>query len=354
MKYYSPIPKDELTRLIELSEQMVFLNCRYMLRDGEEAKDMAQEVYLTVFTKLSTLKRPEAFFDWVKIIKINKCKNRLKKANPYFLLENASGEEEELDPYALFADQRDQTSPDKSLDTKETKELLLEHIGRLPDAQRLCVILFYYDDLSLKEIAQLMEISVGTVKSRLAYARLRLKKSLEAEKRRGSTLYGRTPAAFLAYIAYFLKKQFQDQQDDALLRSILTDSLAAVEAAGGSGVGAAGMAAGAALEAGVAESAYAFVTGSLSLKGLTLGALWATTAGKAVISTVVGMALIWSVAGGIRLGMGDNNTREVQNPGETRVEIQAVDFPEETSALEESGEASEMQSGESQPQGAQG
>ena len=80
-----------MSRLIEKSEQMVYTNCLHLLKNPEEARDMAQEVYLTVFLKLDTLKKPEAFFEWVKVIKINKCKNKLKQGNPYFLLEDANG-----------------------------------------------------------------------------------------------------------------------------------------------------------------------------------------------------------------------------------------------------------------------
>ena len=203
-----------MSRLIELCEQSVYCNCLYLLRNEEEAKDMAQEVLLTVFTKLDTLKREEAFFEWVKIIAVNKCKNKLKRANPYFLLEgNGEASDEETDPYSRFADRHDQVSPEKSLDRREVKELLVKCVEELPDAQRLCIVLFYYDDLSIKQIARLMEVSEGTVKSRLAYGRLNLKKELEREKKRGTTLFGRTPVVLLGYVAYFLKKQFDDPSE---------------------------------------------------------------------------------------------------------------------------------------------
>ena len=123
--------RDSMNLLIQHSEQMVYTNCLRLLKNPEEAEDMAQEVYLTAFLKLDTLKKPEAFFGWLKAIKINKCLNELKQHNPYFLLEGIGDDFEEPktkkqgDLYARFEDKRDQISPEKNLDNKETQKLLL-------------------------------------------------------------------------------------------------------------------------------------------------------------------------------------------------------------------------------------
>lgn len=375
MKRLSPIPKDELkalvksakagskdsmSRLIELCEQSVYCNCLYLLRNEEEAKDMAQEVLLTVFTKLDTLKKEEAFFEWVKIIAVNKCKNKLKRANPYFLLEG-TGEagDEEADPYSRFADRHDQVSPEKSLDRREVKELLVKCVEELPDAQRLCIVLFYYDDLSIKQIARLMEVSEGTVKSRLAYGRLNLKKELEREKKRGTTLFGRTPVVLLGYVAYFLKKQFDDPSEAAALQAIsegTIETLSTTGAGASSAVGN-GAASGASLaDAAVAESAYAFVTASdVTLKG-ALGAFWATTAGKAVVTTVVSGAVIGTVfTGGMISGWGRERVSPDLEKQIEYVERKVTEIDESSSgenpvlentsaAGEESGDESEAES----------
>ncbi len=372
MKRLSPIPKDELkalvksakaggkdsmSRLIELCEQSVYCNCLYLLRNEEEAKDMAQEVLLTVFTKLDTLKREEAFFEWVKIIAVNKCKNKLKRANPYFLLEgNGEASDEETDPYSRFADRHDQVSPEKSLDRREVKELLVKCVEELPDAQRLCIVLFYYDDLSIKQIARLMEVSEGTVKSRLAYGRLNLKKELEREKKRGTTLYGRTPVVLLGYVAYFLKKQFDDPSEAAALQAIsegTIETLSTTGAGASSAVGG-GAASGASLaDAAVAESAYAFVTASdVTLKG-ALGAFWATTAGKAVVTTVVSGAVIGTVfTGGMISGWGRERVSPDLEKQIEYVERKVTEIDEsmsgETQVLEDTSAAGEESGDESE------
>ncbi len=287
--------QDAMSRLIEKSEQMVYTNCLHLLKNPEEARDMAQEVYLTVFLKLDTLKKPEAFFEWVKVIKINKCKNKLKQGNPYFLLEDSNGpavspfeEKDDGDPYAHIEDKRDQISPDKTLDTRETQELLINLIDDLPDAQRMVLILFYYDDYSIKQIAQIMEISEGTVKSRLAYGRLALRKALEKEKKKSTVLYGRVPVSLLAYIAHFLKKSFSDHQDESVL---------------------------------------------LSIREAVLATLWATAWGKAAITTIASAALIGSVAGGISLAAKTKQPEPI--PVESREILQEENLEESTESGEE-------------------
>ena len=342
-----------MARLIEQSEQMVYINCLRLLKDPEEARDMAQEVFLTVFVKLDTLKKPEAFFEWVKIITVNKCRNKLKKSNPYFLLEDMNGpaqslyeEKDEGDPYARFEDRRDQISPDKYLDKKEVQDLVIRLIDDLPDAQRMVLILFYYDDYSIREIARIMEISEGTVKSRLAYGRLALKKSLEKEKKKGNILYGRTPVSLLAYIAHFLKKSFSDHQDEisamkgtasaaAGASASSTGTAAASAAAHAASTGTAGSSLISAVDTLAVESANAFISGGLSLKGLSLTALWATAWGKAVVTTVAGAVLIGSVAGGTSLAA------KARGPEPVPVEVQGTiqeareSSAEENSVLEE-------------------
>ena len=340
--------KEAMSHLIEKSEQMVYTNCLRLLKNPEEARDMAQEVYLAVFLKLDTLKKPEAFFEWVKVIKINKCKNKLKQGNPYFLLEDSNGpavspfeEKDDGDPYAHIEDKRDQISPDKTLDTRETQELLINLIDDLPDAQRMVLILFYYDDYSIKQIARIMEISEGTVKSRLAYGRLGLKKALEKEKKKGTVLYGRVPVSLLAYIAHFLKKSFSDHQDESVLLSIRKAVLATLQESGiaaGTSTGAASGTLISSVDSLAVESANAFISGGLSLKGFSLATLWATAWGKAAITTIASAALIGSVAGGISLAAKIKQPEPI--PVESREILQEENVEESTESIpEQSGEA---------------
>lgn len=95
--------------------------------------------------------------------------------------------------YANLEDLDQQAVPDAVLDNKETQRLMMELIDALPPEQRMSVLFYYYDEMSVKEIAQAMETTEGTVKSRLNYARKSIKAVVEDLEKRGTKLYSIAP-----------------------------------------------------------------------------------------------------------------------------------------------------------------
>ena len=93
-----------------------------------------------------------------------------------------------------------QFSPDESVDYAETKRLMQEILDKLPEDQRLCILMYYYEELSVGEIAQSLECSTGTVKSRLNYARKKIKNEVEELERKGTKLYGIAPLPFIVWM----------------------------------------------------------------------------------------------------------------------------------------------------------
>lgn len=80
-----------------------------------------------------------------------------------------------------FEEERIDFIPDAKLSYNETKRLILTIIDNLPVEQRICIVLYYYEDKSSKEIAEICECSENTVKSRLHYARRKIREELERE-----------------------------------------------------------------------------------------------------------------------------------------------------------------------------
>lgn len=93
--------------------------------------------------------------------------------------------------------------PDKALDTDEIQRMILGLVENLPPEQRMAVLCYYYDEMSIREIAQAIETSEGTVKSRLNYAHKSIKTGLESYERKGIRLYSAAP---LPLLFYFLRK----------------------------------------------------------------------------------------------------------------------------------------------------
>ena len=78
--------------------------------------------------------------------------------------------------------------------------MMQEILDKLSDEQRLCVLMYYYDEMSVGEIAETLECSAGTIKSRLNYARKYIKAEVEALEKKGTRLYNITPIPFIIWM----------------------------------------------------------------------------------------------------------------------------------------------------------
>ncbi len=161
-----------------------------------EAEDLVQDTYLTAYNKLHTLEDPQKFRSWLCMIAANRCRDYLKKRKASLFTDLESDEGVPLD----WADDREDTMPEKQLDHEETIRLVAEMIESLPEDQRLCVLLYYREELNVTEIAKALDVSEGTVKSRLNYARQKIKTKVETLEKQGVKLYGMAPMPFLLWL----------------------------------------------------------------------------------------------------------------------------------------------------------
>lgn len=150
-----------------------------------DAEDLTQDACVRLLDGLPQLRDPMAVLSWADTTVKNTCLNHLKRKQPYLFQDD---EEAEAVLGSLSEEQTD-ALPDRYMDMAAKREIILGMIDALPEAQRLTVYLYYYSGHSVQEIAQLMEVSEGTVKSRLAAARSNLKLQVEEEERRGNKLY---------------------------------------------------------------------------------------------------------------------------------------------------------------------
>ena len=163
-------------QLVLAVQDRVYYHCRKMLKNQEDAMDAAQDILLAMLTGLGSLRQSAAFWSWLNRMTSNICLKRLaRNGREPPLREEEPGGGPVLPPENLD----DQTVPDRALDNEESRRMVVELVEPLPEAQRLSVLFYYYDEMSIKEIAEVMETSENTVKSRL-YAGLRkLRASLE-------------------------------------------------------------------------------------------------------------------------------------------------------------------------------
>lgn len=175
--------KKAFDKLYELTHNDVWYNCLSLLKDEENAKDIMQETYITAFLKLDTLNDEQKFCGWIISIAVNKCKNKLKGKVEYRIDDEVLITEAETDELML---------PEEYITKTEKRKVLLQIMeDTLSFNQYQTVLMFYFDEMSISEIAQGLEISEGTVKSRLNSSRAKMKTAIEDyEKRSGDKLHG--------------------------------------------------------------------------------------------------------------------------------------------------------------------
>ena len=185
--------KKSFDKLYELTHNDVWYNCVSLLKDEENAKDIMQETYITAFLKLDTLKDEEKFCGWLTAIATNKSKNKLKGKVEYQIDDEILIAETETDELML---------PEEYITKTEKRKVLLQIMeDTLSFNQYQTVLMFYFDEMSISEIAQGLEISEGTVKSRLNSSRAKMKTAIEDyEKKSGDKLHGVVVVPFFTTI----------------------------------------------------------------------------------------------------------------------------------------------------------
>ena len=185
--------KKAFDKLYELTSNDVWFTCVSLLKDEENAKDIMQETYITAFLKLDTLKDEEKFCGWLTAIATNKSKNKLKGKVEYQIDDEILIAETETDELML---------PEEYINKAEKRKVLLQIIeDTLSFNQYQVVLMFYFNELSIAEIAQGLEISEGTVKSRLNSSRAKMKTAIEDyEKKSGDKLHGVVVVPFFTTI----------------------------------------------------------------------------------------------------------------------------------------------------------
>ena len=185
--------KKSFDKLYELTHNDVWYNCLSLLKDEENAKDIMQETYITAFLKLNTLKDEEKFCGWLTAIATNKSKNKLKGKVEYQIDDEVLIAKTETDELML---------PEEYINKAEKRKVLLQIIeDTLSFNQYQVVLMFYFNELSIAEIAQALEISEGTVKSRLNSSRAKMKTAIEDyEKKSGDKLHGVVVVPFFTTI----------------------------------------------------------------------------------------------------------------------------------------------------------
>jgi RNA polymerase sigma factor (sigma-70 family) len=204
----------------EKTHRYVYFIARKTLRNEQDAEDITHDVYIQIIRSIKELYSADSFYGWLRRIIFSKCTDLMKKKKPV-LAEDAEVVETSIEVDEAFL-------PDMVLDSAETRRMVMELIDALPDAQRQSVLFYYYDEMTIDQIAALMECSAGTLKSRLNYARAKIKAGVEEHERKGIKLYG---VAALPVLAILLREQAMAMEIPSALGASLAPILSGTPSA---------------------------------------------------------------------------------------------------------------------------
>jgi RNA polymerase sigma-70 factor, ECF subfamily len=164
--------------LVEKYQEMVFRTSMGLLHDREEAEDISQEVFVEVFRSIAYFRGESKLSTWLYRITINKSLNVLKKVQR---LKSLSKLEDLIKGHK--EDRKELILPDKSgenaAEARELGKILQSAIDELPENQRIAFVLAKYDELSYKEIAEIMNSTVSSIESLVHRAKSNLQKKLQ-------------------------------------------------------------------------------------------------------------------------------------------------------------------------------
>ncbi len=157
--------------LVQRHQAAIFRLAVALLRHREDAEDATQDVFVHAFRRLKTLQDARAFPFWLRKLAVRIClRYRRRRAVEQEFVEPLSGESE-----ILF---RTDIDPEVELERAELRALVRRVVAELPEPFQIVVLLYHMDGLSYDEIAQVLGIPIGTVRSRLARAREMLREKL--------------------------------------------------------------------------------------------------------------------------------------------------------------------------------
>lgn len=275
-------------------------------------QDILQDTYLSIAEKLDTLQNEEAFFQWAGQIATNHALRTWNKA-----VSRQEMEQPEDDMVYELADEA--FIPEDILENKEKQQLIRKMLQELPTPQYLCLVEHFYNGLKEREIAEKLDMPLGTVKTNLSRAKKKLKEIVEThEKKHGIKLYSMSALLVLLLWKDATALVINPKAAAATLSAVGAKLTGSASIAGATGTAGTVSAAGASGVAGTAAAA-----GAASTASATVG----TAIGAKIVASVVAASL---VLGGTGLAIYKAQDKPSPTVSQTIPVTEVTVLPEET------------------------
>lgn len=175
-----------IAELYDTFHQDIYYYIFKIVNDEELAADLTQDTFIDILQKIGTLREPSAFVTWSRQVAYSRCTAHFRKRKELLA-------DEDEDGYSVFdtlEEDRVEFIPDAALDQEDLKATIQAMCDALPEEQRAALLMRYFEEMSVSQIAEIQGVSEGTVKSRLNYGRNALRKAVEDyEKKNGIKLH---------------------------------------------------------------------------------------------------------------------------------------------------------------------
>lgn len=229
-------------QLYDAFQPDIYYFIKKTVQDPTLAEDLTQDTFMEILQTIDKLQEPAAFVTWSRQIAYHRCTAHFRKRTELLADESEDG-------YSVFdtiEEDRTEFLPDEALDKAELQKTIHEMIDALSEEQRSAIMMRYFDEMSVKEIAAVQGVSEGTVKSRLNYGRKAIQESVETyEKKNGVKLH----CVGVVPLLLWLFRQYRIANGISLTATAGTGAAATAAAAGASAATAATAGAGAATTA---------------------------------------------------------------------------------------------------------
>lgn len=175
--------RDKFRIFVEKYQQMVLRTCMGFVHNKEDADDLTQEVFIQAYQSLPDFKMKSTFSTWLYRIAVNASLNKVRRSagTSFFQrLESFFGSENKMAGQLTASDMDD---PENIIIKQEHSQWLQKALDSLPENQRTAIVLSKYDDLSQKEIAEIMNTTEGAVEALLQRAKKNLREKLSENVR---------------------------------------------------------------------------------------------------------------------------------------------------------------------------
>ena len=219
--------EDAVSEIFEKTYTKVYCTVKALVQDENVTRDLVRDTYVTGMQGLRMLRDPAQLPVWIRMVAHSETIAWLARRSPTLFSRMLIDHTEVAD----FDDEYPRSLPQIEMEERVASALLMDLMRNLPEDQRVCVVLYYYERKTISEIAEELGISQDTVKSRLNYSKWKIKARVRELERNDVNLYGFKTRHAIPFMVFLFQKheELQEQKEapEQMLQGVMNELKAA-------------------------------------------------------------------------------------------------------------------------------